>query len=171
MQQEPLFEVGEHGDTKDDRFTPSYIIHLVRVVFSDIGLDPASCAEANNVVRALNYFTIEDDGLQQEWNARFIFCNPPYSTIDDWVDKAMNEFHFGRAENIIFICNAFTETNYCQRLLKWPVCFPAKRIPFWHPTIKLESPRYASMITCISRSAKLISCFDLVFREIGVVKR
>lgn len=29
------------------------------------------------------------DGLQLDWNGRRVFCNPPYSEIRPWVEKAV----------------------------------------------------------------------------------
>ena len=34
------------------------------------------------------YFTKEDDGLSKNWGGQVVFCNPPYSEIGKWVQKA-----------------------------------------------------------------------------------
>jgi ParB family chromosome partitioning protein len=44
-----------------------------------IDLDPASCAAANEIVRAATYYTIRDDGLMRPWFGR-IWLNPPYGS-------------------------------------------------------------------------------------------
>ncbi len=49
-------------------YTPSYIIEAARQVLGSIDLDPASCALANQTVKAAKYFTVDDDGLAQSWN-------------------------------------------------------------------------------------------------------
>lgn len=49
-------------------------------------LDP--CATANNH-KCDKYFTIEDDGLAQDWSQDTVFMNPPYGrVIGDWMRKA-----------------------------------------------------------------------------------
>ena len=38
------------------------------------------------------YFTIDDDGLLQDWGGYNVFCNPPYGReISKWVKKAFYE--------------------------------------------------------------------------------
>ncbi len=34
------------------------------------------------------YWTVETDGLAQDWRGERVWCNPPYSTIRPWVEKA-----------------------------------------------------------------------------------
>lgn len=34
------------------------------------------------------YFTPEQDGLAQSWAGERVWCNPPYSSIEPWVEKA-----------------------------------------------------------------------------------
>jgi len=41
-----------------------------------IDLDPFSCAQANEVVRATKYFSLADDGFCQFWHGN-VFVNPP----------------------------------------------------------------------------------------------
>lgn len=51
-------------------------------------LDP--CATENNH-KCERYYTINDDGLQKNWGGERVFCNPPYSRISEWVEKAYRE--------------------------------------------------------------------------------
>lgn len=59
---------------KDEWLTPQWILH-------DLGpfdLDP--CAPINRPwPMAANHYTIEDNGLMQDWDGR-VWCNPPYGT-------------------------------------------------------------------------------------------
>jgi phage N-6-adenine-methyltransferase len=34
------------------------------------------------------YWSIDDDGLAQDWNGERVWCNPPYSAIEPFVAKA-----------------------------------------------------------------------------------
>lgn len=62
-----------HGGAagKDEWLTPPEIIHSLGA----FDLDP--CAPVRRVFEtAREYYTIEDDGLSQQWHGR-VFCNPP----------------------------------------------------------------------------------------------
>ena len=51
-------------------------------------LDPCSTHEN---AKCEKHFTIEEDGLKQDWSKDIVFCNPPYGTeISKWVEKAYN---------------------------------------------------------------------------------
>ena len=48
-------------------------------------LDP--CATRENA-KCARFFTVEDDGLKQDWQGETVFCNPPYGReIGKWVKK------------------------------------------------------------------------------------
>ena len=55
----------------------------------DFTLDP--CADAASA-KCSDYYTIEDDGLAQDWGGHRVFVNPPYGRkIGEWVEKAHKE--------------------------------------------------------------------------------
>ena len=61
----------------DEYYTQEYIIDLVYRVLGHIDLDPASCMEANEVVKAKHIFTKETDGLTQVWFGN-VWMNHPF---------------------------------------------------------------------------------------------
>ena len=72
-------------------------------------LDP--CADDNNH-RVSKYYTIEDDGLLQNWEGEICFVNPPYGKeIKDWVRKAYIE---GSKPNttVVLLVPARTDTKW-----------------------------------------------------------
>lgn len=63
-------------------------------------LDP--CATADNH-KCARFFTVQDDGLKQDWGGNTVFCNPPYgrSVTGTWVKKAYEE---SRKPNTVVVC-------------------------------------------------------------------
>lgn len=60
------------------------------------------------------YFTPEQDGLAQSWAGERVWCNPPYSSIEPWVNKANAESE--RAGLIVMLLPANrTEQGWWQR--------------------------------------------------------
>lgn len=58
------------------------------------------------------FYTAEDDGLAQDWSGERVWCNPPYSNIEPWVEKA----HGGGAELVVMLLPANrTEQGWWQR--------------------------------------------------------
>lgn len=72
-------------DTVDDRGTTAEFFAQMTARFGPFDLDVAA---APHNAKCDRYYTIEDNGLEQRWNARQIWCNPPYSNIAEWVGKA-----------------------------------------------------------------------------------
>lgn len=62
------------------------------------------------------FFTPERDGLAQSWAGERVWCNPPYSSIEPWVNKAWDEWGHGRAELVVMLLPANrTEQGWWQR--------------------------------------------------------
>lgn len=71
-------------------------------------LDP--CATAENA-KCSTYYTIAEDGLQQDWSGHIVFCNPPYGRkIGEWVKKCYEESLKGTL--VVMLIPARTDTSY-----------------------------------------------------------
>lgn len=92
---------------KDDWETPQALFEELDAEYH-FTLDP--CASHANA-KCLNYYTIEDDGLKQDWSDEVVFCNPPYGrNIGEWVKKCHDEST--KAKTIVMLIPARTDTSY-----------------------------------------------------------
>ncbi len=91
----------------DEWATPQNYFDEINKEFN-FNLDP--CATKDNH-KCDRYFTLEDDGLTQNWGGCRVFCNPPYSQIDKWVEKAFRET---RNDNtlVALLIPSRTDTRY-----------------------------------------------------------
>lgn len=72
----------------DDRGLPQGMFdELLQRRFS-LTVDAAAAPHNAKLPR---FWTEEDDGLAQPWGGERIYCNPPYSDIMPWVEKAWEE--------------------------------------------------------------------------------
>lgn len=68
-------------------------------------LDPCSTHEN---AKCKKHYTLEEDGLLQDWSGEVVFCNPPYGReISKWVEKAATS----NATTVMLI-PARTDTKY-----------------------------------------------------------
>ena len=68
--------------------TPNDLFDRLNVIYN-FTLDP--CATALSA-KCNKYFTMEDDGLIQDWGGNTVFMNPPYGRqVSRWVKKAFEE--------------------------------------------------------------------------------
>ena len=68
---------------KDEQYTPKWLFDRMGTQFH---LDVAAPKGGAVNVPADKYYTVEDDGLAQDW-ARLVWMNPPYSKAKPWVNK------------------------------------------------------------------------------------
>lgn len=90
----------ERTEQKDEWLTPPYLLEQL----GPFDLDP--CSPINRPWdTAGKHYTIEDDGLNKEWEGR-VFCNPPYGTQTKlWLNKC------AEYDNAIGLVFARTETR------------------------------------------------------------
>lgn len=77
------------SDAVDDRGTDQAFFDATSARFGGFTLDVAA---APHNAKCERYYTVEDDGLTRPWDAVSVWCNPPYSDIRSWVEKAWAEW-------------------------------------------------------------------------------
>ena len=157
-----------HGTGNNEWFSPPEYIELVREVMGAIDLDPASSAEANQVVGATRFFTIDDDGLSRDWGGR-VWLNPPYSRdqMPKFVEKLKVSFQSGDVSAAIMVSHNTTDTRWFHSLTEViaAICFPSKRIKFYHGD-EVAAPVAGQMFAYLGDD---VSAFKRVFAPVGYV--
>lgn len=100
--------------TSDNWETPPWLIQEIEAEFGPITLDP--CASADNR-KSECYFDKETDGLKQPWKGPLTFCNPPYSQVAAWAQKAYFEALVANT-TVAFLCAARTDTRWWWRYIR-----------------------------------------------------
>lgn len=109
-------QVADRGpdDEIDDRGTTPEFFGPLNAVHR-FTLDVAA---APHNAKTLDFYTRFADGLLQPWPGR-VWCNPPYSNIAAWVEKAWSEWRIGRPELIVMLLPANrTEQAWWQELVE-----------------------------------------------------
>jgi hypothetical protein len=154
----------------NEHYTPSIYVDAAREVLNGIDLDPASCAEANEVVRAKLFFSESQDGLSQDW-AGSVWLNPPYGGwAGDFVAKLMVEMAAGRVTDAVVLVNSnCTDTKWFQPLWDGILCFTDHRINFYGGETERSGATHGSVFSYFGPRPV---DFANIFRRFGaVVKR
>lgn len=97
----------------DDRATDPVLFARLDERFG-FSIDVAAAAHNAKCAR---YLTIADDGLACDWYGERVWCNPPYSDIRPWLEKAW--FECDRAELIVMLLPANrTEQGWWQEFIE-----------------------------------------------------
>jgi len=152
---------GHMSSMSEDWFTPPDVVEAVRELFGGtISLDPFSCAEANDVVRAERFFTAADDGLVQPWAGKLL-VNPPWggggtaSTKSRAVRKLIRSYREGTVTEAVVVANAnATTTRWFAPLFAYPVCFPPRRINYYGPNGTGTSPNNGTVMIYVGRNVR-----------------
>lgn len=124
----------QHINYKDDWATPSNVFEAIDSAFKGAFLldVAATCKNA----KCLDYITKQRDAIKQDWNAGggLWWCNPPFSQVEAFLEKAWEEFEKGHYGIMLVPSNQETRwfrkniTECNLRRLVWP-----RRISFLHP--------------------------------------
>lgn len=92
----------------------------------DFTLDAAATAENSKCPK---YFSLEQDGLQQQFTGERVWCNPPYGReIGKWIEKCATE----PSEITVMLIPARTDTKAWHKFIfpKAEIRFVAGRLKF-----------------------------------------
>lgn len=95
----------------DEWATPPEFVRPLADAVGGFDLDPASGAERSPVARKT--YTEADDGLTPPWFGT-VWCNPPYSEMDAWTRKAVNEANRDEVDAILYLCKGDSSTEWWQ---------------------------------------------------------
>lgn len=103
----PLF-----SSKTDEWYTPIDFFDELNQEFQ-FTLDPCSTDQNHKCPK---YYTMADNGLNHSWAGERVFCNPPYSEIYDWVEKA---FYETKNPNtlVVLLIPSRTDTKYFHNFI------------------------------------------------------
>ena len=130
-------------NTKDRWETPPYFFNRLNDIFG-FTLDPAASHENHLCDK---YYTIEEDGLKQDWQGETVFVNPPYSHIQEWVKKCYEE-GIKYMTTVVLLIPVRSDTRYWHKyVMKATEIWLCKgRIAFYLDGKKMGSSTFPSAV-------------------------
>lgn len=120
------------SSAKSDWTTPQQLFDRLDATFH-FDLDAAASDEN---AKCEKYFTVEDDGLKQDWGGHRVFLNPPYGRdIERWVEKGFIEA-LKPCTTVVMLLPARTDTKWFH-----DYCISA-RVVFLRGRIKFGNAKY-----------------------------
>ena len=140
--QKPVHVSQNSGE--NEWYTPSEYIEAARRVMGQIDLDPASCEVANQTVKASQFFSKDDSGLERLWKAKALWMNPPYAAdlVRQFAQRFAQYVSCGHVEEGIVLVNNATETRWFLEMVTvcTAVVFPTGRVRFLSPQGAMGAP-------------------------------
>jgi len=155
-------------------YTPKEYVNAARELMGGIDLDPASCAFANETVKAADYYDITQNGLDKEWTGR-VWLNPPYgfdggiSNQERWVNRLIEQYPHNTTEAVLLV-NAVTDRKWFQPLWDFPICFTDHRIRFYNTDVEAGQPTHGNALIYLGLQEKE-SLFVALFKQFGPIAK
>lgn len=150
-------------------YTPAEYIEAARSVMGGIDLDPASNELANDIVKADSYFSVDNDGLTQDWNGN-VWLNPPYAQpyIADFIHKLVEQHTNGNVRQAILLTHNNTDTRWFLEAAEncSAICFTTGRVKFYAPNGTIAAPASGQAFFYFGPAK---AAFKDVFNEVGIV--
>ena len=176
-----------HSNATAEWYTPSPLIELIRHTLGSIDLDPCSNEAANKVVRATEYLTKADNGLEHNWGGN-VFVNPP-SKCDSpehakrcncklprkFMTQLFHEFYEGELNmgSAVYLGFNLGQLKYLGDI--WydsdhvRFVIPRQRIKFWKPGENKLNPTQDNFIMLLTEDLDVRTRFDHNFSEFGTI--
>jgi len=89
------------------------------------------------------------DGLSIPWEGD-VFCNPPYSQISLWIDKAIKESRRENVWTLVMLLPNWTDREWFQWIKDYKIQFLRGRVKFLDSQGRsLYDPRFGSMLVTL----------------------
>ncbi len=159
-------------------YTPARYVEAAREVMGSIDLDPASCKEANMVVRASKFYTERENGLAHDWYGN-VWLNPPYgrtdhygSNIGAFAIKLIEEYKQSKVNQAILLSTAKVSTSWFSLFWEYPICFVDHIVGFYIPSkgkeLKAHSHIHDTIFVYLGANEQR---FIDIFSQFGTVAR
>lgn len=139
----PNSGMNARGKRSDEWCTPPRLFAMLDSEFN-FTLDGAATRENAKCERYCGVDTPNPDEL---WTGARVFCNPPYSRIQEFVERAF------LAQVAVLLLPVRTDTDWFHLLIerKVELRWLRKRVRFLENGVAMGSPRFASLIAVVRR--------------------
>lgn len=161
------------GTGDNEWFTPPQYIDAAKKVFGgEIDLDPATHEKAQKRINAKEYYTLEKNGLKQQWSGR-VWLNPPYGRIQvaEFTTKLINHYQCGDVSAAILLTHNYTDTRWFHAAAAACdlICFTSGRVAFEDITGETCVPAQGQAFCYFGAGADGQLLFAETFGAIGFV--
>jgi hypothetical protein len=148
-------------------YTPSEYVEAGRRVMGGFDIDPASCAQANETIRATTYYTKETNGLDKDWIGR-CWLNPPYGALTPkFTARLEDQYQSGNVTEAIAVLSSNSLiTAWFTPLWQYIICFPRRRINFENPDGMAASATHGTVFVYLGHQEQR---FYNEFKEFGYI--
>lgn len=121
------------GSKTDNWNTPEHFVNDLLTFFHySIDLDP--CSDNLNNIPAKVHYTMEDNGLSQQWIANKVFMNHPYSQSKYWIPYAVSQYNNGNSKELILLIKLDVSTKWWNSIAHYPWIAVNRRLKFGDST-------------------------------------
>ena len=129
----------QHLSITNSHYTVTEVVEAYRQVAGSIDLDPFSCEDANQIVKAKEYYSLDkgQNGFLEDWYGN-VLTNPPGGFVSPSTfvqakrgassmalafDKAESEYLSGRAKQVLFVAFSLELITKRPSIFEYPLCF------------------------------------------------
>ena len=137
---QPSMDPIDKKDT-DSRFTPPSFMTAIYGAFGVVDVDPCAHKLSDVQARRRIFFSEGGDGLAENWIGQFVFVNPPFSAIVEWLQYAHAQWRDGHAKTVACLIPIRTDTKFFHDKLRKnaDIFFMKGRVSFLMPSGKKQS--------------------------------
>lgn len=172
-----MAKIAQHSSATNEHYGPAWLIEGARELMGGIDLDPASCAKANEIVRASSFYALPNDGRVMPWHGR-VYLNPPGGSCEFpsiptphnrkrdhaspglWWAILAHKWQTGEIDQAVFTIFNLETLRYATgypvlQPLDFPVLVPYERIDFLNADLEPQgSPAHPNMIVWLPPDRK-----------------